>query len=417
MARAGAGFLAAAFTAAAVLTGAAPVTAAPDPDGAARPLVVEAIGALSPELVGLPIDDEAYRITYDAWQEAGHQLEEAASGRGRAEGRLAELTSARDLLTDELARRHAESLADGRRHEVARARLVELGVASFMGGPTDAVLESAFGPDTLSDGDALRREVFSGAAEDARVSALRQREGELEDARSREAGVAASLAEVEAEHTEVAETLSQLGRQVEEWTAARDARVGDLAPLAPAAKVAGTHLSVVVFDAYWRGAATAWRLDGCRLPWSVLAGIGRVESGHGTSKGAVPDVTGDVVPPIVGIALTGEGGTALVPDTDGGSMDGDPVHDRAVGPMQFIPSTWRSSARDGNGDGVEEVHNLYDTAAAAAGYLCRAAGGSPVGPAGVAAAVFSYNHSQSYVATVVRFADEYAAAVDAPEAT
>src|SRR6266542_3912535 len=67
----------------------------------------------------------------------------------------------------------------------------------------------------------------------------------------------------------------------------------------------------------------------CKLSWSVLAGIGRIESNTGT-----------------------------IHDTDGGRLDGDAVWDRAVGPMQFIPSTWQSLGRDGNGDGIANPNNL-----------------------------------------------------------
>jgi membrane-bound lytic murein transglycosylase B len=58
---------------------------------------------------------------------------------------------------------------------------------------------------------------------------------------------------------------------------------------------------------------------------------------------------------------------AAIRDTDHGLLDGDPVWDRAVGPMQFIPSSWRSW-------GVGSPHNIYDSTLAAGCYLC--AGGA-----------------------------------------
>ncbi len=59
------------------------------------------------------------------------------------------------------------------------------------------------------------------------------------------------------------------------------------------------------------------------------------------------------MPPVRGPALSG-GAFSAIRDTDGGRYDGDPVWDRAVGPMQFIPGTWRIWGADGNGDGVDQ---------------------------------------------------------------
>jgi membrane-bound lytic murein transglycosylase B len=108
----------------------------------------------------------------------------------------------------------------------------------------------------------------------------------------------------------------------------------------------------------------------------------------------------------VGIPLNGSNSTAVITDTDGGHYDGDQTHDRAVGPMQFIPSTWARYAADGNGDGVTDPQNLYDAARAAAVYLCTA-GGDLTTDAGIHRAVYAYNHSEAYVAKVLGFATEY----------
>lgn len=55
-------------------------------------------------------------------------------------------------------------------------------------------------------------------------------------------------------------------------------------------------------------------------------------------------------------------------DTDRGSLDRDPTYDRAVGPMQFIPGTWRRVGVDANGDGVKDPQDIGDAATAAAVY-------------------------------------------------
>ena len=83
----------------------------------------------------------------------------------------------------------------------------------------------------------------------------------------------------------------------------------------------------------------------CHLDWALVAAIGRVESAHGSFGGNRLGTDGVARPGIVGIALDGSRGTARITDTDGGRWDGDGRFDRAVGPMQFIPGTWRSVGR------------------------------------------------------------------------
>jgi membrane-bound lytic murein transglycosylase B len=148
---------------------------------------------------------------------------------------------------------------------------------------------------------------------------------------------------------------------------------------------------------------------GCDLSWSVLAGIGRIESNHGRHFGGAArfSAEGDVTPTILGPVLNGTAGTALIRDTDGGRWDGDRVWDRAVGPMQFIPSTWRTLGRDGNDDGVANPNNLFDAAVSAAGYLCVSGGGSLAEPASLRQAIFAYNHSEAYVNAVLSWANFY----------
>jgi membrane-bound lytic murein transglycosylase B len=144
------------------------------------------------------------------------------------------------------------------------------------------------------------------------------------------------------------------------------------------------------------------------LPWSVVAGIGRLESNHGRFKGSAArfSAAGDVSPEILGPALDGRPGFAAIRDTDGGAWDRDRAWDRAVGPMQFIPSTWRSVGRDGNNDGTANPHNLFDAAMTTAAYLC-ASSGDLADPAQLRRAVFAYNHSMEYVANVLRWAAFY----------
>lgn len=145
---------------------------------------------------------------------------------------------------------------------------------------------------------------------------------------------------------------------------------------------------------------------GCDLPWTLLAGIGRVESDHGRYGGSVLGVDGYPRPRIRGVALNGVGPVAAIRDSDNGKLDGDKIWDRAVGPMQFIPTTWAVAGRDGDGDGVSDPNDIDDAALAAAGYLCPASG-SIASQAAKRTAVFSYNHSDYYVDLVLAFAQGY----------
>ena len=130
------------------------------------------------------------------------------------------------------------------------------------------------------------------------------------------------------------------------------------------------------------------RPQGCALGWTTLAGIGWVESQHGTLGGRVLGDDGRSSTPIVGPALSGG-------------------LDHAYGPMQFIPSTWARWASDGDGDGLADVDDLDDAAMTAMRYLCGTGQDLTTG-AGWSQAVFAYNHSQAYVDQVRAAADTYA---------
>ena len=173
------------------------------------------------------------------------------------------------------------------------------------------------------------------------------------------------------------------------------------------ASVNGLDIPVATLDAYLRAEGRmATEKPGCGVEWWMLAGIGRVESNHGRYGGAQPSRGGEVVPRIIGIPLDGSPGVAAISDTDNGEWDLDPVWDRAVGPMQFIPSTWNGYASDNNGDNKTDPNNVYDAALGAAKYLCRAAG--HLGDDGsLTRAYLAYNHSDEYAASVLNLARTY----------
>jgi membrane-bound lytic murein transglycosylase B len=160
----------------------------------------------------------------------------------------------------------------------------------------------------------------------------------------------------------------------------------------------GGAVPASVFAAYRHAEAELARTTpGCRLRWQLLAAIGQVESGQ--ARGGRVTADGTTLTPILGPRLDGNG-FAAIGDSDGGAYDGDTAYDRAVGPMQFIPSTWAGWSADGNGDGQADPHNVYDAALAAGHYLC--AGGRDLSdPDDLGAAILGYNHSRAYLRTVL----------------
>ncbi|MEW2578968.1 lytic transglycosylase domain-containing protein [Streptomyces syringium] len=147
----------------------------------------------------------------------------------------------------------------------------------------------------------------------------------------------------------------------------------------------------------------ATQLPGCHIPWELIAGIGRVESVHAGGYGLRSD--GSTEKPIRGPRLTG-GQFAEIRDTDKGRWDGDTEYDRAVGPTQFIPSTWEMSGADGNGDGIKDPNNIFDAALGTAHYLC-ANNRDLNSSADLDKAVLSYNQSREYVTAVLAWMRTY----------
>ena len=160
-------------------------------------------------------------------------------------------------------------------------------------------------------------------------------------------------------------------------------------------------------SAYRRAAALVRGTDpGCHLDWALIAAIGKVESDHARFGGSHLDAQGIATPGIIGVALDGTRGTALVKDTDNGRFDQDPIYDHAVGPMQFIPSTWRSVGTDADADGFKNPQSMADSAAATGAYLC--AGGTDLSqPSDLYFAILRYNNSDAYAQTVEAIAEAY----------
>jgi Transglycosylase SLT domain len=144
----------------------------------------------------------------------------------------------------------------------------------------------------------------------------------------------------------------------------------------------------------------------CGISWNLLAGIGYLESTH--AFGGATDERGNAVDPIYGPTLDGSlpGNEIIVQSRSNGRA----IYARAMGPMQFLPSTWTHYASDGDGDGVADPQNLFDSTLAAARYLCS--GGLNLRDRSqMVTAVLRYNHSMPYAQNVLGWSEGYATGV------
>ena len=305
---------------------------------------------------------------------------------------VAELKAGDRLVADELA--------------AARLKVKKIAVAGYVRGgdsqPVDFLLRSK---DPI---DLERRRTIIESATEARHEAVngyaalqKEASGRLRAAVDELDDALAAYSVVEAELTSASGIAHFLQVEVDEKRQLLDHATAS-------ATVDGTDIPRLFLDAYKQAAATlARRAPNCRVGWTAIAGIGKIESNHGRYRGAQFTLNGDVYPRILGIPLDGTR-SRLIRDTDLGVMDTDLEFDRAVGPMQFIPSTWARINEDGNRDGVSDPNNIYDAALGTAAYLCRAV---PTGALdtdeGLRPAFFSYNHSDAYVEAVLGWAHTY----------
>ena len=362
--------------------------------------------------------------------ELGEQRVEAVDARAQRQEEERLRGEERVAAVEEHERRIEAAEAAARRLEEARDDLRDLVIAAYVNessARTDTL--TLLSSDDLDIDDPLLRLEYGGHAVVGRVSDVRQRVSDREEAvaaeeRAAEDQAAAEQAErdavaarEEAEQHIVdidAETVRTQEDEVDAVAdlADREADVlvatADIAPARLRADVVGDGIDfpLVALDAWVKAAATA----PCRVEWWMLAGISKVEGRHGTHGGGRLGARGYPSEKIIGPQLNGAGAFAAVGDTDGGRWDEDPVWDRAVGPMQFIPSTWARWGRDGDGDAVADPFTIYDAAAGAAAYLC--AGRTDLtDEAQLRAGYLSYNRSQVYVDTVLRAARGYQAAL------
>lgn len=385
-----------------------------------------ALAQPSPELAGLPptpaalatvaVDSPDFRRASAGYQRTADALAARQAARMQIDTGLSELAARQTRTEAQQVAALAQAAAARARLRDIDAAIASLAIALYASGGATARVDAALASEQPAIHDADRRDVLGDASLDVLLAERATYSGRLHQARVR-------AAEAQAE-------LTELGRRRQELAAARPAAVEEEAGAQPAvgaarvtlegaralATVDGVEFPLVALSAYY-GAASAMTGEDptCGVQWWAVAGIARVEGHHGTFGGAALDPMGDATKRIIGIPLDGTNETQVITDSDGGALDGDPVYDRAVGPMQFIPQTWARFASDGNGDEVASPFNLYDAALASARYLCRASRGLDADP-GLRAAYFSYNHSEAYVALVLAFARRYETALELPPA-
>jgi membrane-bound lytic murein transglycosylase B len=279
-----------------------------------------------------------------------------------------------------------------------------------------ALLES---PDPLT---VAARKLLAGVVGEQRASVLEEYSVKKSSADQYTSGLADALSKALQQRNRVQEILVESQKRESELrTRAEEiaqkvltlrARVFAESPLYIAEKVG---VPLIALDAYQKAATWARTTQGCDIEWWGLAGTGRAESNHGMGGGGMYP-NGDTIRPVRSIALDGSA-SDTIHDSDNGVLDGDTVWDHAVGPMQFIPTTWRGYAAaydlDANNDGVENPDNIYDAARATASYLCRNSRNLTTDE-GLRRAYWSYNHVDRYVELCLRYAREFQA-VGAPD--
>ncbi|MEO1061100.1 MAG: lytic murein transglycosylase [Actinomycetota bacterium] len=370
-------------------------------------LAAAPVGAQTIEdvLATVEVDSPELRLITSELDATQSRVAEATVIAAEAELDLVELDFAEDQIRASVPGA-ARAVDRARTQEAAvRDELAELAVLAYVAAPPDERLAAVL-TQTERIIDRERADTLFDVVTGGREAQLARQSSTRRDA---EFALTTALDDLDELGQRIVDTeaLLQLATTtVAQGEAAIPVLRDQLAQARRIAPVVGTDLPLVVFEAYLRGARNAAAdHPGCNITWPLLAGIGRVESRHGTFGGnqVLPD--GSITGEIIGIPLNGENNTRLIEDSDGGSLDGDTEFDRAVGPMQFIPTTWAAWARDGNGDGIADPHHLFDASRAAASYLCRA--GDLSDPIQKSAAILSYNRSESYRDTVLGYEAAY----------
>jgi membrane-bound lytic murein transglycosylase B len=279
----------------------------------------------------------------------------------------------REVTADANADTAAQTALVAERQKVAAVRALEQsgGQLAMVAGVLDAGTPSEFVARWKLSGDVLS--MLSSESDVQQLAA--DRSAQLADRTSDQTGsTMVVFADVQDAYdrldgllTEQQQILDSLDAEARRLAAAeraeRQIAAERAAAAAAASSASGTATAGGIPKSYlelYQGAAAT-----CSgLPWPVLAAIGQVESGHGTNVG--PSAAG------------------------------------AMGPMQFLPSTFAAYAVDGGGDGTADIWDPADAIYSAARYLCANRGGA--GPTGLYNAIWHYNHADWYVQMVINVA-------------
>ncbi len=380
---------------------------APGPVGAqAQPPVPAPVPPVTapPATAPLGADENLRTRTLAEVDAAMRALTAAQRGESQAKQKAANLDrSLADLEGQRAALAGAEREAADKL-ESTRARMRLAAVSEYVGGGSTTIANQLLRSGSIES--FARNRVYGRAVLSSQDRLLTTYRDALSKVTAATSGLGRQIDRIKADRILVAQELEALTAQrvLREQELAQRQTLNQL--VTAAASVLPSDIPALVLDAYVRGAAAAnRRTPGCRIHWTALAAIGRTESGHARAGGASLTLVGEVLPHILGSRLDGNG-FAYVGDTDGGAYDGDVQVDRAVGPMQFIPSTWKGLGEDGNGDGNRDPNNIYDAATAAGMYLCRSRQGLDLDE-NLYNAALSYNHSSAYAALIVTRAREY----------
>ena len=368
--------------------------------GIEPPSIDPNLSSIARELSGVPVDSVEYRFAKRGYDEVRNALQVAHDQRVDAEAKLLGLQGADANLTLQISaetRRKKEVIVELAGLRTSRRSLA---VAAYMSGTQPE-------PDDLGEATALlARQTQIEAINESQRSRTDRAEQNLRDVLAQLSDHVTKRVVIRNEIATTQAAQAQSAADEARLTTELEGRRGALAQARANATVVGSDFTLLAMDAYWRAAMeTATTRPRCRIEWWAIAGISRTEGRHGTSGGARLLGNGDTSPPIIGIRLDGTNDTAVIADTDNGEWDGDTEFDHAVGPMQFIPSTWKKWRADGNGDGAADANNMYDATEGAAHYLC--ATGPMVTDDDLLRGYFSYNHSEDYANAVLANARLY----------